>query len=401
MAKSHGIVKMLSALVCCGLLVLAGRRFVSMTLQDNFAQPAEPQPAAQRFGNASQATPSHLGRSSSGPTLSAASLPPAKSPRARQLRAMSLPELLNFGRDLALAGDQHSLQQLVGRALIRHIKRYPRRAVDNLMALLTNVDEPAALRQTILEALVHTMSALPDNAKADLFYQSLHILQYDNDPALRSAALRAASAFAIALRAGTQPLPAAATADLHRLALGYVDAQHEPPELRQTAICELVTTYPNADFPPKLLAILGSPSQHPTAVVRCATVALTDLQPPSVLSFMSHLLTQTDDQELFLTLAYSIAQFSTKEGLKTLVDNATRHESACQPYIVRQQQLIEDILAGADAGYLATAIKAIPFLPEQSQRLRLMKQAVNAILLGNTPPDPESVKALLSVVAEQ
>lgn len=303
MAKSHGIAQMLSALVFCGLLVLAGRHFVSMTLQDNFAQPAEPQPAAQRFGNASLATakttPSHIGRSPSGSPLPAASLPPAKSPRAQQLWIMTLPELLNFGRDLALAGDQHSLQQLVGRALIRHITRNPPRTVDNVMALLANVDEPAALRQTILEALVHTISALPNNAKADLFYQSLHILQYDNDPALRSAALRAASAFAIALKNSDQPLPAAATADLHRLALGYVDAQHEPPELRQTAICELVTTYPSSDFPPKLLAILGSPSQYPTAVVRCATVALTDLQQASALPVMSHLLNQGTLMNIF------------------------------------------------------------------------------------------------------
>lgn len=333
-------------------------------------------------------------------SLASRQLPPATWP-SRPLPSASLADLLILGRRLAQSGDNQALQDIFGKALMRYILSNDKNAVADLLQILINTHEPAALRQTILEALVHTISALPNNAKADLFYQSLHILQYDNDPALRAAALRAASAFAIALRAGTQPLPAAATADLHRLALGYVDAQHEPPELRQAAICQLVTTYPSSDFPPKLLAILDSPSQHPAAVVRCAAVALTDLQHPSALPVMSHLLNQTDDQELFLTLAYSIAQFSTKEGLKTLVDNATRHESTCQPYIARQQQLIEDIITDPDAGYLSTAIKAIPLFPEQAQRRRLMKQAVNAILLGNTPRDPESVKALLSVVAEQ
>lgn len=404
MAKSRRLSLLSLTLLLCGpLLFVCGRYLCRRSQHDPSATPTATQDARStaHASRTSTVAPIPLGSNESSATHRASAIPPVNTPASsQQLDAMNLADLLALGRQWALAGGLLSLQRLFGHALVRHIRREPANTVRGLMPILADIREPATLRQTILEALAATKSSLPDDVLADLFYQSLHIMQHDSDPALRAAALRAASAFTTALANSPKQLSTATLADFDHQMLNYVESAGTPIPLRQAAIVELATGNSSADLVSALRAILDNPAASPTVILRCAGVAMADLRQADAVPAMVAIINNTADPELFLSMAYAMACLSTNDGLRALVDNATRFEGTCQPYIARQQQQIEGIITDADAEYLTTAIKAIYFFPEKEQRRQLTTRAADAVLNTKTPRDPYVVKALLGVVAD-
>jgi hypothetical protein len=257
--------------------------------------------------------------------------------------------------------DVAALQQVFGTEVARRIRAGRQDTIDVLLDALTDPAEPPLLKRTLVEAFAWSVEDLSDPQAAELFHIAWQMMDDTSSPGfLRSAAAKCAAYAASVLRERRPTVPAGLDA-FESLLLAYTDNQSLDEGIRRAAILGLQHLR-SEELPPKLLEIVARSEGEPPDVVRCACVALGDMNEVQAIPMLSTLLLATEDESVFGSAAHSLGALGTEEGLAALVGAVDRFGGVSAVDIRRQSDTVLALLGQPESAYWPVALRAVRYL---------------------------------------